>query len=163
MDIFCDIHNLTSTGHMNSTDIWTFVNAYVARITHWGRVTHICVGKLIIIGSDNGLSPGRRQAITWTNAGILFIRPLGTNFSGISISIETFSFKKMHLKISSARCRPFCLGLNVIIPVLHRDHNYRTMDKIILVIWFECHEYFTSFFALVKCTNIIKLRTWVPF
>ena len=40
------------------------------RLTHWGRVTHICVGNLTIIGSDNGLSPGRRQAITWTNVGI---------------------------------------------------------------------------------------------
>ena len=44
-----------------------------------------------IIGSDNGLSPGWRQAIIWTNAGILFIRPLGTNFSEIVIEIETFS------------------------------------------------------------------------
>ena len=42
-------------------------------LTHWGRVTHICVGNLTIIGSDNGLSPGRRQAITCTNAGILLI------------------------------------------------------------------------------------------
>ena len=32
---------------------------------------HICVKKLALIGSDNGLSPGRRQAIIWTNAGIL--------------------------------------------------------------------------------------------
>ena len=32
-------------------------------LTHWGRGTHICVGKLIIIGSDNGLSPGWFQAI----------------------------------------------------------------------------------------------------
>ena len=39
-------------------------------LTHWGRVTHICVGNLTIIGPDNGLSPGRRQAIIWTNAGI---------------------------------------------------------------------------------------------
>ena len=37
-------------------------------LTHWGRVTHICVSKLTIIGSDNGLSPDRRQAIIWTNA-----------------------------------------------------------------------------------------------
>ena len=29
-------------------------------LTHWGRVTHICIGKLTIIGSDNGLLPGRR-------------------------------------------------------------------------------------------------------
>ena len=54
------------------------------------------------------------QAIIWTNAGILFIGPSGTNFSEILIGIQTFSFKKMHLKMSSAKWRPFCLGLNVL-------------------------------------------------
>ena len=44
-------------------------------LTHWGRVTHICVGDLTVIGLDNGLSPGRRQAIIWTNAGLLLIQP----------------------------------------------------------------------------------------
>ena len=83
-------------------------------LTHWGRVTHICVVKLTIFGSDNGLSPGRRQAIIWTNAGILLIGPLGTNFIEILIGIQTFSFKKMHLKMSSEKWRPFCLGLNVL-------------------------------------------------
>ena len=66
-------------------------------LTHWGRETHICVGNLTITGSDNSLSPGRRQAIIWTNAGILLIWPLGTNFDEILIEIHTFSFKKMHL------------------------------------------------------------------
>ena len=75
---------------------------------------HICVVKLTIIGSDNGLPPRRRQAIIWTNAGILLIGPLGTNFIEILIGIQTFSFKKMHLKMSSAKRRPFCLGLNVL-------------------------------------------------
>ena len=74
-------------------------NCYV--LTHWGRVTHICVSKLTIIGSDNGLSPGRRHAIIWTNAGISLIGPLGTKFSEILIEIHTFSFKKIHLKMSS--------------------------------------------------------------
>ena len=83
-------------------------------LTHWGRVTHICVGKLTIIASDNGLSPGRRQAIIWTNDGILVCGPLGTNFIEILIGIKTFSFKKMHSKMSSAKWRPFCLGLNVL-------------------------------------------------
>ena len=55
----------------------------IPMLTHWGRVTDICVGKLTIIGSDNGLSPGRRQAIIWTNAGILLILTLGTNFREI--------------------------------------------------------------------------------
>ena len=56
-------------------------------LTHCGRVTHVSVGKLTIIGSDNGLSPGRRQAIIWTNAGILLIGPLRTKFSEILIYI----------------------------------------------------------------------------
>ena len=51
---------------------------------------HICVGKLTIIGSDNGLSPERRQAIIWTNAGFLLIGPLQTNFSEILIGIQAF-------------------------------------------------------------------------
>ena len=50
-------------------------------LTHWSRVTHICVSELSIFGSDNGLSPGRRQAIIKTNAGLLLIWSLGTNFS----------------------------------------------------------------------------------
>ena len=28
-------------------------------LTHWGRVTHICVSELTIIGSDNGFLTGR--------------------------------------------------------------------------------------------------------
>ena len=85
-------------------------------LTHWGRVTHICVSRLTIIGSDNGLSPGRCQAIIWTNAGILLIPTLGTNFSEILSTIHTFSFKKMHLKMSSAKWPLFRLGLNELIP-----------------------------------------------
>ena len=69
-------------------------------LNHWGRVRHICVGNLTIIGSDNGLSPGRRQAIIWTNAGILLIRTLGTNFNEILCEIHPFSFSKIHLKMS---------------------------------------------------------------
>ena len=87
-------------------------------LTHWGRVTHICVSRLSITGSDNGLSPGRRQAIIWTNAGILLIGPLGTNFSENLIKILPFLFTKMRLKVSSAKWRPFCLGLNVLIWML---------------------------------------------
>ena len=73
-------------------------------LTHWGRVTHICVYKLTIIGSDNGLSPGRRQAIIWTSAGILLIGPLGKNLSEILIEMYTFSHKKMHWKMAAIFC-----------------------------------------------------------
>ena len=53
---------------------------------------YIIVSKHTIIGSDNGLSPDRRQAIIWTNAGILLIGPLGTDFSEILIKIQTMAF-----------------------------------------------------------------------
>ena len=52
---------------------------------------HISVSKLAIIGSDNGLSPDRHQAIIWTNAGILLIGPSWTNLSDILIEIRTFA------------------------------------------------------------------------
>ena len=93
--------------------------------THWGRVTHICVGNLTIIGSDNGLSPGRHQAIIRTIAGILLIRTLGTNFSEIWNEIHSFSSKKMHLKMLYGKRRPFCLGLNVLMVwcLMWPNHN----------------------------------------
>ena len=83
-------------------------------LTHWGRVMHISISKLTIIGSNNGLSPSRGQAIIWTNGGILLIRSIGTNFSEIVSKIYTFSFKKIHLEMASGKWRPFCPSLNVL-------------------------------------------------
>ena len=83
-------------------------------LTHWGWVMHICVSKVTFIGSDNGLWPGRHQAIICTNARILLIQTLGTNFNEILSKIHIFGYKKMHLKMSSGKWRPFCLGLNML-------------------------------------------------
>ena len=91
--------------HMNAPPSLGEVRAW--GITNWGRA--ICVGNLTIIGSYNGLAPGQRQTIIWTNDGILLIGP----FSKILIAIQIFSFKKMHFKMS-AKWRPFCLGFNVL-------------------------------------------------
>ena len=64
------------------------VNSPILRLfTHWGRVTHICVSKINIIGSDNGLSPGRRRAIIWTDDGILLISSLGNGDHFVSASM----------------------------------------------------------------------------
>ena len=87
---------------------------YNVRNFIWGRVTHVSVGNLTNTGLNNGLSPVRRQAIIWTNAGILLIEPLGTNFGENSIEILAFLFHKMCLKVSSGNWRPCCLGLNVL-------------------------------------------------
>ena len=83
-------------------------------LTLWGRGTYICVSKLTVIDSDNGLSPSRRQAIIWTNAGILLIGSLVMDFSDILIKIHIFPLKKMQMKMSSGYWRPFCLGLNML-------------------------------------------------
>ena len=102
--------------------VWTLAALNDSLLTHWGRVMHICVSKLTSIVSDNGLSPGWRQAIIWTNAGILLIGPLGTNSSEILIGIRTFWFKKM----SSGKWRPFCFGLNV--STSNDHHIYREWE-----------------------------------
>ena len=107
------VHNFEMIGKLKRM-LQTHKISRDMKLTHRGRVTHICVGKLTIIGSDNGLSPGQRQAIIWTNACILLIALLGTNFSEILIDILTFSYKKMRLKVSSAKWRPCCRGFNVL-------------------------------------------------
>ena len=99
-------------------------------------MTHICVSELTIIGSDNGLSPGRRQAIIWTNDEILLIGSLGTNFSQILIKIYTFSFKKMHWKMSSGKWRPSCLSLNVLIVVWFKASVNLQQERVITCAYF---------------------------
>ena len=96
-------------------------------VTQWGQVTHICASKLTITGSDNGLSPGRHQAITWTNARILLIGPLGRNFNEILIEIYTFSFRKLHLKTvvwktAAILSRPQCV--NFLSKISHRPQAW---------------------------------------
>ena len=61
----------------------------------------------------NDLLPVWHLAITQTNADLLSVEPLRTNFSAISIGIQTFLWRKMPLKMSSAKWQPFCSGLNV--------------------------------------------------
>ena len=77
--------------------------------TRWGRVTHICVSQLTIIGPYNGLSPGQRQVIISTSARIFLIRTLGTNSVKSSAKFIHFHSKKWHLKMS-AKWRQFCLN-----------------------------------------------------
>ena len=138
-------------------------------------MTHICVGNLTIIGPDNGLSPGRRQAIILTNAGILLIGPWGTNFSEILIGIHTFSFKKIRLKMSSAKCCSFRLGLNVLKVVNHLsstsqyDYIEHLRISILFAIWIwfivthlhyfqPYHHYYTPlFYALITIVFIVSV------
>ena len=85
-------------------------------LTHWGRVTHICVSDLTIIGSDNGLSPDRRQAIIWTNAGILSIGPLAQwNKAQWNINRNSYIFIQENASENVVgKWRRSCIGLNVL-------------------------------------------------
>ena len=98
-------------------------------------VMRICIREVTVIGSDNGLSPGRRQAIIWTSAGILLIWSLGTTCVGILSKIHTFLLKNIHLKISSTKWHPFCLCLNVLIQYIHK-HASRKLDWAATELWF---------------------------
>ena len=138
-------------------------------LTHWGRVMYICVSKLTSIGSDNGLSPGRRQAIIRSNAGIALIGPFETNCSEILIEVQTFSLKKIRLKMSSAKCRPFCLSLNVLMPntvytlFITMVADVLRPNIFVDIIWINLHRiqhthhFFVSFFGRRLHKKILNL------
>ena len=46
-----------------------------------------------------------------TNVDLLWMISLGTNLTEIWIKIQSFSLKKMHFNMSSAKHRPFCSGV----------------------------------------------------
>ena len=79
-------------------------------LTHWGRVTHICVGDLTIIGSDNGLTPGQHQSTIWTNAGILLIRTLGNLKRNSYTPIKENAFENVVWKMAAILSRPQCVN-----------------------------------------------------
>ena len=69
---------------------------------------------------------------------------LGINFSGTLIEVHTLSFKKMHLKMSSGKWRPCCLGLNVLmwkpfIMISWRGHTcFLHLKFVLLSAWISC-------------------------
>ena len=112
-------------------------------------MTHICVSILASIVSNNGLSPGRRQAIIGKNAGLLLIGSLGTNFSEILIEIHTFSFMKMHFKMSSGKWRPFCLDLNGLKSLRSRRPNsFKWLVWVLYTCWRHQMETFSALLAI---------------
>ena len=140
-------------------------------------MTHIFVDNLTIIGSDNGLSPGRRQAIIWTNDVILWIRPLGTNFSEIlidsNILIQENAFECVVCETATILSRPQCIkqGNRVVLqytPMLcFRWVSYsfylypllllHKMSRCILYIWWVAKIYFVLHLTF-KITSMHPLK-----
>ena len=81
-----------------------------------------------------------RTPITMHIVNVYNCTPLGTNFNEILIEILTFWFKKMHLKMSSAKWRPFCLGLNVLTTLHIWRLGFRYAGDVwaIPLVHFEC-------------------------
>ena len=68
--------------------MWKYWFTYLPLVPH----IYASVNRVSIV-SDNGLLPIRHQAILWTNAGVLSIGPIRTNFSEILIKIKIFIHK----------------------------------------------------------------------
>ena len=86
----------------------------------------------ISIGSGNGLSPIRHQAITWTHAHLLSIEPLGTNFSEIRMKntklfVPENAFENVVCEMASILTRERWakanFGLTVYIIMIARHHE----------------------------------------
>ena len=84
-------------------------------VTYWDRVTHICVGNLITIGSDNGLSPGRCQVIIWTNTGIHIVYWTTRNTPQWNVNRNSYIYIQGNTFVNVCKWRQFCLGLNMLI------------------------------------------------
>ena len=82
---------------------------YLMKLTYFPQCRIFASVNCVRIGSGNGLVPVWRQAITWTNADLLSIGPLGTNFTECKLNRnkKNFSSKKIYLKMSSAIWRTF--------------------------------------------------------
>ena len=70
---------------------------------------------MIIIGSDNGLSPGRRPAIIWTNPGISLVWPLGKKLQwnlnrNAYIFILENALENVVRKMAAILSRPQCVS-----------------------------------------------------
>ena len=117
---------------------------WISNLTHWGRVTHICVGKLTNIGSDNGLSPGRRQSIIWTNAGIPLIGPLGTNSlsefleSQVWVNLSIYLSSRVSISMPRFIAGPigrdigYLLWIQIVIYIIPQSHMYCMKHRVIL-------------------------------
>ena len=114
---------------------------HVTALTHWGPVAHICISKL-------GHHWFRKQLVAWlapshylNQCWYIVELTIRQKFSEITIEIVTFLFKKMHLKMSSAKQHPFCIGLKVVATKLPQlfllSPKLCYIINVAFCIWFE--------------------------
>ena len=131
-------------------------------------MTYICVSGITIIGSDNGLSPGRRQAIIWSNAGILLIEALEkklqwNSYRNYSIFIQENALECVVCEMTTILSRPQCVKPNctVVSDFLSQMKLNSTRSMILLVqlrIDTELGPNFNSSYGL--CFTHDDVMTW---
>ena len=89
---------------------------FVQALTHWGQGMHICVSKLTIIGSDNGLLLGQCQAFIWTNIVKIVNWTLGNKLQGnlnqnLNIFIQKNAFENVVWKMAAILSGPQCVNV----------------------------------------------------
>ena len=141
----CHRNVFTQKMHLTMFAKWRIFCLGLHVLAHWAQETPICASKLTTIVSDHGFSPGRCQAIIWTNAGILLTGLLGINLSEILIGVYIFSVTKMHLKISGKR-RQFSLGLNAL-----TDFPLDKMAPVLADAIFKCISWMKMITVRLKC------------
>ena len=82
-------------------------------MSHSGRLTHICVSKLTLIGSDKAWHLVGTKPLSELMLGYCWLDPQEQNSAKFNQN-SYIIIKKIHLKMSSWYWWPFCLGLNVI-------------------------------------------------
>ena len=97
---------------------WSVISTALCDYVRKTHVAHHCVSTCMCVAamrsSIAGVISCHPLGVTWTNVAVLKFAPLEINLSEIWIKMPIFPFKTMHLNLSSAKCRPFCPGNNVL-------------------------------------------------
>ena len=128
--VLCVFYIMYSISFLSPSD-----NSSVTNVICWLKPTWDKV--YLILSSDNGLLPGRHQAIIWTNAGILLIKPLETNISELNrhsyIFIPENAFESAVCEMSAVLSRPQCVNIYPLIKLrlsFHCSGHVRQQNKI---------------------------------
>ena len=86
---------------------WASIQPTSRCLTHWVRVTHLCVSELTIIGSANGLSPSHYMYQCWNNVNSNLRNKLQWNLKRNScIFVQENAFEYVVCEIASILSRP---------------------------------------------------------
>ena len=152
---------------------WNIFASHVIspHLTHWGRVMHICIGNLTIIGSDNGLAHSRRQAYLnqcWNILNWTLRNKLQWNFKqNLYIFIQENAFDCVVCEMAAILSRPQCVKCHRLLKFTQGRQEYWTQLISLLLMAWGClepgHQLWYWFSLLGKCWFQWAAEDWLPF